>query len=232
VVIETILFDLDDTLVAEMEWARGGWSLVAEHLAPAGGHDRAELEQMISDFFAHDRRRVFDQLTDVLGLDANALEECIELYRHGPRALTLLPDALAALQFASARRTAIVTDGDVLTQSTKVDCAGIAGSVETIVYTGALGAGQGKPSPAGFLEALRQLGTQPDGAIYVADNAAKDFIGPRGLGMRTVQITRAGGVYAGVPPPPGGEPDTIVGSLEELAAVVGGWERESPGGAG
>jgi len=29
VVIETILFDLDDTLIAEMEWARGGWALVA-----------------------------------------------------------------------------------------------------------------------------------------------------------------------------------------------------------
>jgi len=226
VVIETILFDLDDTLIAEMDWARGGWALVAEHLAPGSGRERAELEQMMGGFFARDRRHVFDQLAGALGLDFAALDECIELYRHSPRPLALLPDAVAALRFAAGRRTGIVTDGDVVTQSTKVDCAGVAAHVEVIVYTGALGAGQGKPSPAGFREALRALKTGPAGAIYVADNATKDFIGPRRLGMRTVQITRPGGVYAGVPAPAGGEPDALVGSLEELASVVGGWEDE------
>ena len=225
-VIETILFDLDDTLIAEMDWARGGWALVAEHLAPGSGRERAELEQMMGGFFARDRRHVFDQLAGALGLDSAALDECIELYRHSPRPLALLPDAVAALRFAAGRRTGIVTDGDVVTQSTKVDCAGVAAHVEVIVYTGALGAGQGKPSPAGFREALRALKTGPAGASYVADNAAKDFVGPRHLGMRTVQITRPGGVYAGVPAPAGGEPDALVGSLEELASVVGGWEDE------
>jgi putative hydrolase of the HAD superfamily len=231
VVIETILFDLDDTLIAEMDWARGGWALVAEHLAPGSGRERAELEQMMGGFFVRDRRHVFDQLAGALGLDSAALDECIELYRHSPRPLALLPDAVAALRFAAGRRTGIVTDGDVVTQSTKVDCAGVAAHVEVIVYTGALGAGQGKPSPAGFREALRALKTGPAGAIYVADNATKDFIGPRRLGMRTVQITRPGGVYAGVPAPAGGEPDALVGSLEELASVVRRWERERPAAA-
>jgi putative hydrolase of the HAD superfamily len=225
-VIETILFDLDDTLVAEMEWARGGWHLVAEHLAAVAERDGADLERMMSGFFAHDRRRVFNQLADTLGLDSDALHECIAIYRHSPRPLTLLPDAAAALEFAADRRTGIVSDGDVVTQSTKVECAGLASSVEVIVYTGALGADHSKPSPSGFLEALRQLRTAPDTAIYVADNAAKDFIGPRGLGMRTIQVTRAGGVYAGVQAPAGGEPDAVVSSLLELASVVAAWEHE------
>jgi len=42
-VIEKILFDLDDTLIAEMEWARGGWAVVARHLARSVGREQTEL---------------------------------------------------------------------------------------------------------------------------------------------------------------------------------------------
>jgi FMN phosphatase YigB (HAD superfamily) len=231
VVIETILFDLDDTLVAETEWARGGWAVVAEHLA-RGGHDAAELRQMMSRFFDRDRRHVFDQLADALGLDAESVRDCITLYRHSRRPLTVLPDGAAALEFAAGRRRGIVTDGAYETQRTKVECARLEALVEVIVYTDRLGPGAGKPSPAGFLDALRQLGMPPDSAIYVADNAGKDFAGPRGLGMRTIQVTRPDGVYAGVLPPQDGEPDAVVDSLFELGPLLQAWERESTDRAG
>jgi FMN phosphatase YigB (HAD superfamily) len=224
VVIETILFDLDDTLIAEIEWARTGWHVVAEHLAASIGVDSAELERLMASFFASDRRRVFDQLASEVGLDDGAVAQCISLYRSSPRTLTLLEDAAAALEFAAARhRTGIVTDGPQLTQRTKVDGAGLRSRVEVIVYTDALGPGAGKPNPAGFREALRQLNMPAPSAVYVADNAAKDFAGPRSLGMRTLQIKRPGGVYDGAAAPPGGEPDVAVSSLHELAGVVAAW---------
>ncbi len=222
--IETILFDLDDTLIVELEWARSGWRLVAEQLASTSGHDVEELERMMATFFALDRAHVFDQLAEFLGLDGHARRACIERYRTTPRPLALAPDARAALEFAAGRRTGIVTDGALATQRAKVEGAGIASRVEVVVYTDALGPGCGKPSPAGFVEALRALGTKPESAIYVGDNAAKDFVGPRALGMRSVQVTRAGGVYEGVAAPAGGEPDVVVASLLELEPVVLGWE--------
>lgn len=229
-VIETILFDLDDTLIAEIEWARTGWHVVAEHLAASTGRDSAGLERLMASFFASDRRRVFDQLAGEIGLDDEAVAECITLYRSSPRTLTLLEDAAAALEFAAERhhRNGIVTDGPQLTQRTKVDGAGLRSRVEVIVYTDALGPGAGKPDPAGFREALRQLEMPAHSAVYVADNAAKDFAGPRLLGMRTVQVKRPGGVYDGAAAPPGGEPDVAVSSLHELAGVVAAW-ASSPG---
>jgi putative hydrolase of the HAD superfamily len=224
VVIETILFDLDDTLVAEIEWARTGWHLVAEHLAASTGRERAELERLMAGFFASDPHRVFDQLAGEVGLDEESVAACISLYRSSPRALTLLEDADAALEYAAARhRTGIVTDGLELTQRTKVDGAGLRSRVEVIVYTDALGPAAGKPNPSGFREALRQLQMPAPSAVYVADNAAKDFVGPRALGMRTVQVKRAGGVYEGAEAPPGGEPDVAVSSLSELPGVVAAW---------
>jgi putative hydrolase of the HAD superfamily len=222
-VIETILFDLDDTLIAEMEWARGGWAVVARHLARAVGREPDELEKLMTGYFATDRRRVLDQLAAELGLGTPELDTCIELYRTEPREMTVLPDAVAALELAAARRSGIVTDGDLRTQQTKVRCAGLTGAVEAIVYTDELGPGAGKPSPDGFREALRRLGSEADAAVYVADNAAKDFAGPRALGMRSIQIRRGDGVYDGVEAPPDGEPDAVISSLLDLEALLASW---------
>jgi putative hydrolase of the HAD superfamily len=227
-VIETILFDLDDTLVAEMEWARGGWAVVARHLAPAVGRDDAEIEAMLAAAFDRDPRHVFDQLGAALRLGDDVVRDCVERYRTAPRPLTVLPDAAAALRFAAGRRTGIVTDGYRETQRVKVDCAGLGAAVEVIVYTDALGPGLGKPSPAGFSEALRLLGASASGAIYVADNAAKDFGGPRALGMRGVRVRRRDGVYRDVEPPPGGEPDALISSLDELPGLVSAWDDAVP----
>jgi putative hydrolase of the HAD superfamily len=226
VVIETILFDLDDTLIEELEWARGGWALVARALADRAGRPPAELERMMAGFFAADHGGVLDRLAGAVGLDQRALADCIELYRTGRRPLSVTADAETALAFAGARRTAIVTDGLERTQRTKVECAGLAGRVEEIVYTGALGPGAGKPSTTGFAVALRRLGMPARSALYVADNPRKDFVGPRRLGMRTLQVRRAGGVYAGETAPPGGEAEAVVQSLAELAAVVAAFEHD------
>ncbi|HEY5389722.1 MAG TPA: HAD family hydrolase [Solirubrobacteraceae bacterium] len=221
--IETILFDLDDTLIAEMEWARGGWAVVARHLARAVGRRPGELETLMAGYFATDRRHVLDQLAAELGLGPPELDTCIELYRTEPRELAVLSDAVAALELAAARRSGIVTDGDLRTQQTKVRCAGLAGGVETIIYTDELGPGAGKPSPDGFREALRRLGSEAETAVYIADNAAKDFAGPRALGMRSIQIRRGDGVYDGVEAPPGGEPDAVLSSLLDLEALLATW---------
>jgi putative hydrolase of the HAD superfamily len=223
-VIETILFDLDDTLIDEMEWARGGWAVVARHLARAVGREPAELERLMSDCFAADRGHVLDQLVAELGLGTPELDTCIELYRTEPRELTVLPDALAALELAATRRSGIVTDGPLRTQQTKVRCAGLANAVETVVYTDELGPGAGKPSPDGFREALRRLESEAPSAIYVADNAAKDFAGPRALGMRSIQIRRGDGVYHASLAPAGGEPDAVIASLFELEPLLCSWD--------
>jgi putative hydrolase of the HAD superfamily len=223
-VIDTILFDLDDTLIAEMEWARSGWRVVAEHLAAEVDLDPAELELMMADAFRLEPRRVFDRITLQLHLPADRVARCVELYRATPRKLTILSDAEAALSFAQTRRTGIVTDGPLASQSAKVTGAGLDSRVEVVVYTDSLGPAAGKPSTAGFREALRRLGTLAASAVYVADNPAKDFLGPHRLGMRTIRVKREAGVYLDTKSAPGGEPQATVTSLVDLEEIVGTWE--------
>lgn len=222
--IETLLFDLDDTLISEMQWARTGWQVVAAFLAARTARSSEELEALMARAFTRDRRHVFDQVASELCLDAETLQECIRLYRTAERPLTVLPDAEVALQFAAGLRSGIVTDGAYPTQRAKIIGAALSSRVEVVVYTDTLGTNAGKPSPTGFHEALAQLRMPPESAVYVADNPAKDFLGPKQLGMRTVQVRRSDGVYAGQTAAQGAEPDIVIPSLYGLPAVITGWQ--------
>ena len=223
-VIETVLFDLDDTLIEEREWARTGWEVVAAGLAEQTGREPEALVALMADAFAADPRTVFDSLGAVLGLGADRVADCIERYRATVRPLTVPSDAEAALAAVAGRRTGIVTDGLARTQRAKVAGAGLERRVEVVVYTDELGPGAGKPSPAGFQRALAALGTEPARAVYIADNPAKDFIGPRSLGMRSIRVRRKGGVYRALEPAPGAEPDRTIDNLDGLAAVLATWD--------
>jgi putative hydrolase of the HAD superfamily len=218
--IETVLFDLDDTLIAEMEWARTGWQLVADFLANRVDRGSNELQQLMAEAFLKDPRRVFTQVASTLRLDAQTHEECIRLYRTTKRPLTVLPDAEVALRYTARLRSGIITDGLHCTQKAKIAGAALCSRVEVVVYTDALGTGAAKPSAIGFQEALARLRMPAASAVYVADNPAKDFLGPKRLGMRTVQIRRLGGVYADISVPQGYEPDVVIASLCDLPAVI------------
>ena len=64
---------------------------------------------------------------------------------------------------------------------------------------------------------LERLSSEAAHAIYIADNPAKDFFGPKQLGMETVQIRRSGSEYAdALAPERSFLPDWEVSTLQEL----------------
>ena len=218
--ITAILFDLDDTLISEMDFVREGWTAVAEYLSPRTERTVKELEAMAEAAFAVERAHVYDQMCTQLGLGRGLVADCVEIYRTHRCAVRLLDDAVAALAWASDRPTAIVSDGRADVQRNKVNAAGLDRLVDAVILTDELGPGMGKPSPAGFQLALKLLNVSAPEAIYVADNPAKDFLGPRRIGMCSAQIRRDDGVHANAPTIPGGSPDGYLESLYELPALV------------
>ena len=52
-----------------------------------------------------------------------------------------------------------------------------------------------KPHRHGFELIQRRFALPPEAFVYVADNPAKDFVAPRALGWRTVQVVRPEGVH-------------------------------------
>ena len=70
-----------------------------------------------------------------------------------------------------------------------LDDVGLTEFFESIVVSSEIGAE--KPEAKGFLESLRQMGLNPEEAIYVGDNFYDDVVGANGVGMRAALINRS-----------------------------------------
>jgi putative hydrolase of the HAD superfamily len=221
-----LVFDLDDTLFAEREFVLSGFVAVDRWL---------QEERAITGFAAEAGRlfasgirgRVFDEALHRLRVEGGAdpIQQMVEVYRaHEPR-LTLLPEAEWVLEsYRGLLRLGLITDGYARTQRNKVAALGIGGRFDSIVYTDDLGRANWKPSPVPFRLMMDRLGCAGEECVYVADNPAKDFIAPNGLGWQTVQIRRAGGEYGGTPVSevePSHRARCVISSLLELRTILG-----------
>ncbi len=189
--MRVVLFDLDQTLYPEAQFVRGGFRAVADHLAArCGGSAGALAEEMESILWAQGRGSVFNVLHERHGWGARvAPETMLHVYRtHVPK-LRLHADAEELLR-ALVPPLGLVTDGHATVQHAKIASLGLAERFAAIVCTADLGAHAAKPAATGFRVCLERLGVAAADAVYVGDDAAKDFVGPKALGMRTVRVVR------------------------------------------
>lgn len=189
--MRAVIFDLDQTLYPEADFVRSGFRAVAAHLAERCGGSAATLvEEMESILWAEGRGRVFDLLHAKHGWGARvAPETLLHLYRTHVPELRMHADAAELLPQLTVP-LGLVTDGHPTAQHRKIAALGLATRFAAIVCIGDLGSQAAKPAATGFRVCLERLGVAPGEAVYVGDDVAKDFAGPRALGMRTVRVAR------------------------------------------
>lgn len=229
-----VIFDLDDTLHSEREYAFSGFEAVAVAFENSFGDPTAAAADMRRLFDTEHRPRVFDALLAERGRpeDPAFVALMVEAYRTHHPVINLFPDADAALSRLCLRcKLGLITDGPKVQQWAKIDALGLGHRFDEIIVTSELGeneggrrgmdlnaypAGFGKPHPRAFELMSGRLGVGSTRCAYVADNPAKDFVAPNALGWRTVQIVRAGGIYVDRSPPDGGSPHHTIDSLDAL----------------
>ncbi|MBC7261121.1 MAG: HAD family hydrolase [Chloroflexi bacterium] len=186
---------MDDTLYDERTFVVSGFHAVAGYVS-----DRFHVDQqgifsaMMEVFSTEGRGKVFDKALERCGLYSPTLvEELVHVYRSHQPQITLYPDVIPALTALKecGVKLGIVTDGLHSVQKRKVAALGLIGLVDVIVYTDELGRDHWKPSPVGFLCALERLAVEPTRAAYVGNDPAKDFAGPKAMGMLTVHLDRS-----------------------------------------
>jgi len=223
--ITTVIFDLDDTLFDELDFVRSGLRAAAQRLTSlSDGQCAADVYAVMWDcFLTGDRRSTFDLTLDRLGLpwDPTIISELVETYRTHTPTLTLPPESRRVLDDLQGRYTlGLLTDGYLPTQSLKVQALGIEGYFKAIMYTEQLGREHWKPSPLGFERLLERLEARPEHAVYVADNETKDFIAPNRLGMLTIQLARASGLYRHPSALPEAAPKVRIDRIAKLVEVL------------
>lgn len=211
-----VVFDIDDTLYLERDYVRSGFRAVEDAHGIAGFADVAWT------FFSQGSRgKIFNQTLDELGLACTerVIRELVHSYRvHEPR-IALLPDAAKWLDLHSrSYYLGCVTDGPMASQRAKIGALGIRRRCDYIILTDELGEGFGKPDIRSF-KMISFLSTLPVGRhVYVADNPAKDFQGPKALGWRTVRVRRPGSLHMEVQTPR--YVDVELPDLSSLAPVL------------
>lgn len=220
--IRTLVFDLDDTLYAERDYVLSGFEAAGRWLRETHAIEGFAAAAGVL-FESGVRGTIFDAALQQLRCPpgAVAVSELVRVYReHAPK-LALLPEAAACLAWARPRFSlALLTDGYAAVQQKKIASLGLASIIGCRIITDELGREFWKPHPAGFRRIMTQFPMSPDQFVYVADNPRKDFIAPRSLGWKTVQIRRPGGEHASYEPAPHEAADREIASLVELRSII------------
>jgi len=198
--IDTLIFDMDDTLYDEVDYCRSGFMAVADVLAQSPGSPPSEriLEALWTQFTSGNHTKTFNAALEQLGIvgESRLIRDLVTVYRNHSPAICLPVESRDVLGRLSEKYTlALLTDGFLPAQQLKVKALHIEKFFKCIIYTEQLGRQYWKPSPVGFEKLLQDLGTMPQRAVYIADNEKKDFIAPNKLGILSVQLIRPARVH-------------------------------------
>lgn len=214
---QVLVFDLDDTLYLERDFASSGFRAVDAWLAE---HARVEgFAAHCEDAFAAGHLgRVFDQALAAVGVDVHEtlVAQLVAVYRGHEPQISLAADARRYLEDQPIGRRAIITDGPVATQRAKVKALGLEKFVDRVVFTDGWGREYWKPHARAFETIEVWAGVAPDCLVYIADNPLKDFVTPRRRGWQTVMVAREARVHRTVAPDEAHQADRRISDLDEL----------------
>ena len=223
---KAIIFDLDDTLYPESQFVESGCRAVANYIKRIYGL------QLFDDFLECYRSGVRANLfLDVLQryfkqVEPFLIQRLAEIYRCHFPSLELYPDARVGLALlpGAGLYSGLMTDSFGCVQKNKVEALRLRNLLDSVVYADDLGGEEfWKPSPEPFHILAIQMEIDSHEMIYVGDNPLVDFVGPRRLGMGTIQVVRHGTDHAcDTPPTPEHHPHLQIRSLE---AVLDAWRE-------
>lgn len=221
---EVVVFDLDDTLILERHYVASGFRAVAEFLVQAcewPSEDAEAFRQECDSLFTTGHRgNTFDRALEKTAGNHQVPSTAVlvEQYRNHAPNIKLLPDARQRLNelVANQHQVWVITDGPLASQRAKVEAVELAAWTEQIIYTDRWGRSFWKPQPRAFQHVQEASGCPAEQHVYVADNPAKDFVGPIRLGWKTIRLRRPEGLHADVPNLPDSEPHHTVSSLLEV----------------
>ena len=214
-----IVFDLDDTLYFERDYARSGFVHLAATTAADEEQATAMVAWLMAAFEAGPRNDIVDRFVAAHPTVAARyrVAELVDVYRSHQPEIMLIPGTEDLLDRLRRRgvRLGLLSDGRVEGQRAKLAALRLQGALDPIVLTAAH-KGFRKPSVRGFEWIGRAWDLPCTELAYVADNPSKDFVAPRRLGWRTVRVRdRRQVTYQLVPESNDQRPDIEVAGLAE-----------------
>jgi putative hydrolase of the HAD superfamily len=230
--INTILFDLDDTLLAFDAVTEPSWRQVCHsYCTQTDSISPEKLYQVItshSNLFwsteerhrigrldiVNTRRKVVGAAFKELGLP---MEGAMGVADHFSKLrienMYLLPEAVQTLSYLYDKgiKLGLLTNGDSQTQRGKIERFKLGNYFEHIFIEGEVGFG--KPDERAYKNALQVLEANPHETVMVGDNLKWDVFGPQALGICGIWYNWKG---VALPEELGIKPDATITRLSEI----------------
>lgn len=166
--IKAVVFDLDDTLIAETEYVKSGFRAIGRTL------DDDKMADKLWKLFEEDKKDVYQRA----GFSEEECKHCIEIYRsHKPDiVLSRATESFLYTLKSQGIKLGIITDGRPTGQWNKIYALGLDKIMDKIIVTDELGGEEfRKPNPKSFEIMREALSVEFEEMMYVGDNPAKDF---------------------------------------------------------
>jgi putative hydrolase of the HAD superfamily len=209
-----LVFDLDDTLYPERQFALSAFAAVAEHVSDHYGIERCRVFRTLTRSFRRGARAsAFQAVTSEFNVPASAVNEMTEVYRAHVPSLRL--PALSRQVLEQARhswRVGVLTNGLPAIQRRKVLALGVGDLVDAVIY--AQETGSGKPAETAFRAVCEALGTPATRAVMAGDDPWCDIDGGRRAGLRVIRVLR--GLHRQIQTGETGPADATVERIEHV----------------
>ncbi len=202
--IDTVLFDLDDTLHDDSSAYRTASRRVAEEIAAERGVSAREIanayDGITNGFWStlttehlargidDERERMWFEALSAAGAPDRALAQraAAAYVRERADVLALSPGSLELLATLRGRgcKLGLVTNGFAATHHEKIDRLGLRDRMDAFFLADEVG--MVKPDPAIFLHACAVLGSAPERTAMVGDRYERDVRGAQDVGMFTI----------------------------------------------
>lgn len=218
--VQAIVFDLDDTLYAQVDFKRSGFRAVASWLAGTSGVDEGAMYQALSeqlDRLGPSHPAIVDHALRRVPSPLPPVDEIVEKFRTHRPDIALYPGVRSML--VALRRDyplGLLSDGLATVQRNKIAALGLATLVDHVLLSDEYGSA--KPDPALFERLEQWFGVPGDRMLYVGDNPHKDFIGARMRGWCTVRV--ASGEHAAAQVPAAQQADFVIAGVGDLPALL------------
>jgi putative hydrolase of the HAD superfamily len=232
--IDTVLFDLDDTLHDDSTAYQTAALMVAREIARDRPIDPAALlagyvaeasafwkklsvEHLTTGIIDTRAQLWYDALRTVGINDIELAERAAGKYtRYRAEVLELAPGARECIDALRARgcKLGIVTNGFAATHHDKIARLGLTPLFDALFIADEMG--MVKPDPNVFRHACETLGSTPEHTAMVGDRYDRDVVGARDAGLYTVLIdVHAIPIPDGAPPP-----DAVVATIADVLAAL------------
>jgi HAD superfamily hydrolase (TIGR01549 family) len=199
--VQGVILDLDDTLYAEKEYVKSGFS----YLCDTEDCMKGEFDRLWKYF--EKGVHPIDSLLKEKDLYSETLKKkLLTKYRYHIPDIHLYPGVLDFLKewkgHNPQNKLGLITDGRVEGQNNKINALAIRVAFDEIIITDELAGLHGdvrrfrKPNPLAFQIMRERLGIDYSQLVYIGDNPKKDFQAPLRLGMQVIQFIPEDGVYA------------------------------------